>query len=71
MLTGLLSIFKNGMIAKSYMQTLLNLVQHFEAEFVVDGSCKNSAIDDICQYLQSLKVPTPANVESSAIEPAE
>jgi hypothetical protein len=71
MLSGLLSVFKNGFIAKSYMQTLLSLLQHFEADFVQDGNARNAAIDDACQYLQSLKIPTPASVASPASEPAE
>jgi hypothetical protein len=71
MLSGLLSVFKSGIIAKSYLQTLLNLIQHFEADFVQDGNARNAAIDDACQYLQSLKVPTPAPVASPSIEPTE
>lgn len=75
MLSGLLSVFKNGAVAKSYMQTLINLVQHFEADLVVDGSSKDAAIDDACQYLQSLKTPkaaAPANAPASpASQPAK
>ena len=71
MVSGLLSVFKTSIVAKSYMQTLLNLIQPFEADFVHEGNARNAAIDDACQYLQSLKVPTPAPVASSVIEPSE
>lgn len=55
MLSTLLANFKNYAIAKSFLQTFLNLLQHFEADYIKDGNSRDALLDDLSQYLLSLK----------------
>jgi hypothetical protein len=60
MLSSLLAYFKNVSFGTSFIQAFTNLIQHFEAAYVVDGNARNALIDDLCQSLQALKVTAPA-----------
>lgn len=55
MLDTLLTLFKgNHQTFLSFVQTMYNLVQHFEANYVDEGS-RNAAIDAAVELLQSYK----------------
>lgn len=60
MLSSLLAYFKNVSFGTSFVQGFMNLIQHFDAQYVVDGNARNALIDDLCQSLQALKVQAPA-----------
>jgi hypothetical protein len=71
MLSSLIASFKNAAIGKSFLTAVINLVQHFEADYVVDGNARNALLDDLSQTLLAMKTPvtTPASAPVSITTP--
>ena len=69
MLSALFASFKSVQVGTSFMQAVLGLIQHLDANYVVDGSARNAVIDDLCQALQAHKVSVAPVAPAAPVAP--